>query len=157
LMWGGKILICGCGGSAADSQHFSAELVVRFSNKRTKALPAIALTTDSSIITATANDYNFAYIFQRQIEALGKKNDIAFFLTTSGKSRSVMNARKLAKAGGLVTIGLTGTPGMDFADQCDYSLIVESNDTARIQEVHGFVIHAICDLLEEENWAPYEP
>lgn len=156
LMWGNKILICGCGGSAADAQHFAAELVVRFSNTRTRALAAIALTTDSSILTAVANDFSFSSVFSRQIEALGKKGDVGVFITTSGKSLSILKARKTAAQLKMTTITLTGSPGEDFAMECDYGYVVESNETARIQEAHGFVIHSICHLLEKENWIPYD-
>jgi len=144
----GKILICGNGGSAADSQHFAAELVSKFKLER-QALPALALTTNTSIITAIANDYEFKNIFSRQIEALGRKNDILFAISTSGNSENVLEAIKQAKKQHLFTIGLTGATGGKMKSLCDILLEVPSKDTPRIQESHILIIHIICELIEK--------
>jgi D-sedoheptulose 7-phosphate isomerase len=146
---GGKLLVFGNGGSAADSQHMAAELVGRFKRER-KAFPAIALTTDTSIITAMANDYGFESIFARQVEALGKKGDIALAISTSGNSKNVIAGAKKAKSIGLKTIALAGGDGGMLKNECDISVIVDSKDTARIQESHAMVIHVICELVEKQ-------
>jgi len=145
---GGKILICGNGGSAADAQHISGELVGRFKKER-KGFPAIALTTDTSIITAWANDYDFATIFSRQVEAQGKKGDVLLGLSTSGNSENVIKAVEQGKKQGLKTIGLLGKGGGKLKDLCDLSMVVPSKDTPRIQEAHMLVYHILCDLIEE--------
>ena len=144
----GKILICGNGGSAADSQHFAAELISKFKLER-KALPAIALTTNTSIITAISNDYEFKNIFSRQIKALGQKNDILFAISTSGNSENILEAVKQAKKQHIFTIGLTGEPGGKMKTLCDISLQVPSKNTPRIQESHILIIHIICELIEK--------
>jgi len=145
---GGKILIFGNGGSAADSQHMAAELVGRFKKER-KALAAIALTANTSNITALANDYGYDIIFSRQLEALGAKGDVALGISTSGNSKNVIGAIKAAKAIGMKTIGLTGAGGGQMADICDLLIAVDSKDTPRIQESHVTIIHIICELVEE--------
>jgi D-sedoheptulose 7-phosphate isomerase len=145
---GNKIIIFGNGGSAADSQHFAAELIGRYKTER-KSLPAIALTTDSSIITALGNDYGFEYIFSRQCESLVQKNDIVFAISTSGNSLNVINGIITAKKIGAITIGLTGGDGGSLQELVDHSLIVSSTSTPRIQEVHGIIIHIICELVEQ--------
>ncbi len=144
---GGKVLIFGNGGSAADSQHFAAELTGRFQKERA-GLPAIALTTDTSSITALANDYSFDIIFKRQLEALAQPKDIVVAISTSGKAKNVIEAVKAAKKIGLNTIGLTGHSGSELSKITDISIVVPSNVTARIQEVHILIIHIICELVE---------
>ena len=146
---GNKILICGNGGSAADSQHFAAEVVGRFKLER-KGLPAIALTTDTSILTAIGNDYGFDKIFERQVEALGKEGDVLVGISTSGNSENVIKAVNKAKEMGIYTIGLLGKDGGKLKDIVDLALIVPSNDTARIQECHLTIYHVICEEVERK-------
>lgn len=146
---GGKILIFGNGGSAADSQHIAAEFIGRFVKER-RALPAIALTTDTSALTALGNDYSFDIVFSRQIEALGKKGDVAIGISTSGNSKNVLEGIQKAKDLGLVTITLTGNDGGKLAPLSDLKLIVPSKVTARIQESHILMAHTICELVEEQ-------
>ena len=153
LQNGGKILIMGNGGSAADAQHIAAELVGRFKTER-KGLPAIAITTDTSAITSIANDYGFLHIFDRQIEALAQKDDVAIGISTGGTSPNVVNALITANALGCKTIGLSGKDGGDFNSICDVNLLVNSNDTARIQEMHIIIGHTICHLIELEFSKP---
>ena len=148
LNQGGKVIVFGNGGSAADSQHMVAELVGRFKKER-KALPAISLTTNTSTITALSNDYGYDISFKRQLEALGKKGDIAIGISTSGKAKSVIDALKAAKSMGLATVGLTGKDGGALKNAADLSLIVKSNDTPRIQEAHILIIHILCELVED--------
>lgn len=143
-----KVLIAGNGGSAADSQHVAGELVGRFKQER-KALPCIALTTDSSILTAWSNDYSFDTIFSRQIEALGQENDIFVAISTSGNSKNLIEAIKEAKKQGLKTITLLGKDGGLMKDQGDINLIVPSNNTPRVQESHIMILHIICELVEK--------
>jgi len=145
---GGKVIVFGNGGSAADSQHLAAELVGRYQFER-ESLPAIALTTDTSIITALGNDYGFEYVFSRQCESLVKKNDIVIAISTSGKSQNVINAIRTCKKIGAITIGLTGMGGGSLKQLTDINLIVDSKSTPRIQEVHRIIIHIICDLVEQ--------
>jgi len=148
LRAGGKLLIFGNGGSAADSQHIAAELVGRFKKER-KALAAVALTTNSSIMTAIANDYGYDVTFARQVEALGRPGDVALGISTSGNSRNVIEALNMARAIGMKTIGLAGKDGGKMKGLCDVSIVAPSNDTARIQESHITVGHIICELVEE--------
>lgn len=143
----GKILLMGNGGSAADSQHIAAELIGRFQKER-RSLPAIALTTDSSILTSLGNDYSFDVIFARQIEGLGRYGDVIFAISTSGNSKNVIEGIKKAKAMGIKTISLTGGTGGKLAEMCDINLIVPSSKTARIQESHICLYHTICELVE---------
>ncbi|WP_456420253.1 D-sedoheptulose 7-phosphate isomerase [Methanocaldococcus infernus] len=145
---GNKILICGNGGSAADAQHFAAELVGRFKLER-KGLPAIALTTDTSILTAIGNDYSFDNIFERQVEALGKEGDVLIGISTSGNSENVIRAVKKAKELNIYTIGLLGKGGGKLKDLVDLALIVPSNNTPRIQECHVTIYHVICEEVEK--------
>lgn len=145
---GKKILCCGNGGSAADAQHMVAELVGRYKKERA-GLKAIALTTNSSTITALANDYSFDIIFSRQIETFAEKGDIVFCISTSGNSPNVIKAAEVAKKIGCVTVGLTGGSGGKLKDVVDYCIRVPSDDTPRIQELHITVIHIICDLVEQ--------
>ncbi len=146
---GGKILLMGNGGSAADSQHIAAEIVGRFKKER-KGMPAIALTTDTSILTSVGNDYGYDYIFARQIEALCTPKDLVIGITTSGNSANVVRAIEAAKEIGATTVGLTGGTGGKLLNLCDYNLIMPSNVTARIQEAHIFVGHSLCEILESD-------
>ncbi|OSS42992.1 Phosphoheptose isomerase 1 [Desulfurella amilsii] len=145
---GNKLLILGNGGSAADAQHMAAELVGRFLKER-KALSAIALTTDTSILTSISNDYSFDVIFERQIEALGKNKDVVFGISTSGNSENVYLGLKKAGQLGLTTIGLLGKNGGKIKDIAEISLIVDSDYTPTIQELHIFIIHNICKIIED--------
>lgn len=145
---GGKLMLFGNGGSAADAQHIAAEFVNRFVDDR-EALPALALTTDSSALTSIANDYEYERIFSRQIEALGRRGDIALGITTSGNSANVIRAFELCKERSIRTIGLLGKDGGRAKALCDVPIIVESNVTARIQEVHIIIGHLITGLCEE--------
>jgi D-sedoheptulose 7-phosphate isomerase len=144
---GRKIIFFGNGGSAADSQHIAAEFIGRFQKER-KALAAIALTTDTSILTALGNDYGFDIIFSRQIEGIGNKGDVAIGISTSGNSKNVIEGVKKAKQMGLKTVSLTGCYGGKLAKLTDISLIVPADKTARIQESHICMAHAICELVE---------
>ena len=144
----GKVILFGNGGSASDSQHIAAELVGRFKKDR-NALAAIALTTNTSILTALANDYGYEIVFAKQIEALGDKNDVAIGISTSGKAKNVVLGIKQAKKMGLKTIALTGADGGELTKLTDISLIVPSSVTARIQEAHITIGHIICELVEE--------
>lgn len=147
LKAGNKILLFGNGGSAADAQHLAAEFVNRFIIER-PPLPAIALTTDTSVITSIGNDYDFSDIFSKQIRAIGQKGDIAWGMSTSGTSANVLKAFEAAKKIGMVTIGLTGRDGGDVAKIVDHALIVSSTSTPRIQEVHITVGHVICEMVD---------
>jgi D-sedoheptulose 7-phosphate isomerase len=147
LKAGNKILLFGNGGSAADAQHLAAEFVNRFVIER-PPLPAIALTTDTSIITSIGNDYDFSDIFSKQIRAIGQKGDIAWGMSTSGTSANVVKAMETARKIGMVTIALTGRDGGDVARVVDYALNVASTSTPRIQEVHITVGHVICEMVD---------
>lgn len=144
---GNKLLLCGNGGSAADAQHIAAELVGRFKKER-KGLAAIALTTDTSIMTAVANDYWYDLLFARQIEALGKKGDVLIGISTSGNSVNIIRAAETAKFKGLKTIGFLGSGGGKLKDIVDISLVVPSSQSDRIQEIHILMGHIICSLIE---------
>ncbi|HTM03255.1 MAG TPA: SIS domain-containing protein [Vicinamibacterales bacterium] len=144
---GGKLLVFGNGGSSADAQHIAAELVGRFAKERA-ALPAIALTTNEAILTAWSNDHAFEGVFARQIEALGRKGDIAWGISTSGNSPNVVTALACARARGLLTVGLTGDGGGRLASHCDVLLAAPLSDTPRIQELHVVTYHAICAAVE---------
>jgi D-sedoheptulose 7-phosphate isomerase len=146
---GNKLLVMGNGGSAADSQHFVAEIVGRFKMER-KALPAVALSTDTSILTAIGNDYGFDSIFSRQVEALAAPGDIVVGLSTSGNSPNVLKALNAARELGCRTIGLLGKDGGSIMAACDLALVVPSTDTPRIQEGHITIIHIVCDLVEKK-------
>jgi D-sedoheptulose 7-phosphate isomerase len=147
LRYGGKLLIAGNGGSASQSQHLAAEIVGRYTKER-MGYPAVALTTDTSIITAIGNDYGFNEIFRRQIEALGKRGDIFLAISTSGNSPNVLSAMEEAKKRGLVVVALTGRDGGKMKDLCDYHLNIPLKDTPRIQEFHEIIIHIIAELVE---------
>ena len=143
----GKIIIFGNGGSAADAQHIAAELVGRYKLER-KGLAAIALTTDSSVLTSIGNDYGFDRIFDRQIEALANKNDIIIGISTSGDSPNVISGLRVASDLNCKTIGLSGKGGGQMNKFCDINIVVQSSDTPRIQEMHIFIGHTICHLIE---------
>ena len=143
-----KVLIFGNGGSAADAQHIAAEIIGRYKTKR-KGLPAIALTTDSSVLTAISNDFGYSSIFERQVEALANPGDILIGISTGGSSINVINALKLAKNIQCKTIGLSGKDGGDFNALCDVNLIAIAEDTPRIQEMHILICHIICHLIDE--------
>jgi D-sedoheptulose 7-phosphate isomerase len=147
LRQGGKLLFFGNGGSAADAQHIAAELVVRYKSNRA-AVGAIALTTDSSILTACGNDLGFDALFERQIEALGRPGDVAFGISTSGKSPNVLRGLRQARSQGLKTVGLTGGTGGEMGGICDATMTVPSPVTARIQEMHIILGHMLCLALE---------
>jgi D-sedoheptulose 7-phosphate isomerase len=142
------VLLCGNGGSAADAQHFAAELVGRFRQER-RAWPALALTTDTSILTAVGNDYGFEQIFARQITALGRPDDVLVAISTSGKSLNVLAAVETARLQGLYTIALTGKPPSPLANMADLCLAVPSEDTPLVQQVHMAILHTICALTEQ--------
>lgn len=146
---GGKILLMGNGGSAADSQHIAAEIVGRYKRER-KGLPAIALTTDSSILTSVGNDFGFEHVFARQVEALCAPRDIVIGISTSGNSVNVVAGIEAANETGAYTVGLTGTGGGRLAALCDMTLAIPSNDTPRIQEAHILIGHILCELAEAE-------
>jgi D-sedoheptulose 7-phosphate isomerase len=146
---GGKVLFFGNGGSAADAQHLAAELVGRFVRERA-GLPAIALTTDSSILTAVGNDYGFEQVFARQIQALGQPGDVAVAISTSGNSANVLEGVKEAKKRNLKTIGLTGKDGGTLAQQADVVITIPSTNTARIQECHIAIGHLFCELVDAD-------
>ncbi|MBM0636714.1 D-sedoheptulose 7-phosphate isomerase [Campylobacter sp. VicNov18] len=143
-----NILICGNGGSAADSQHFATELSGRYKKER-RALAGIALTTDTSALTAIGNDYGFEFVFSRQIEALARENDVLIGISTSGKSPNVLEAFKKAKELNMLCIGLSGKGGGLMNKLCDYNLVVPSDDTARIQEMHILILHTLCQMVDE--------
>jgi len=145
----GKVIVFGNGGSASDSQHIAAELVGRFKKDRS-ALAGIALTTNTSILTSLANDYGYDVVFSRQVEALGKKNDVVLGISTSGKAKNVALGIKQAKKMGIKTVALSGGDGGDIVKLADVSLLVPSKITARIQEAHITIAHIICEMIEQE-------
>jgi len=149
LRKGGKVLVMGNGGSAADAQHLAAEFVGRFLRER-KGLPAIALTTDSSILTAVGNDYGYDRVFSRQVEALAVAADVVIGISTSGNSQNVIRALEQAGKIGCTTVGLTGGKGGAIAGMVDLSLVVSVPETPRVQEGHILMIHILCDLVEQE-------
>jgi D-sedoheptulose 7-phosphate isomerase len=146
---GNKIVIFGNGGSAADAQHIAGELIGRFQMER-NSLPAIALNTDTSILTALGNDYSFETIFSRQCESLVKKGDVCIGISTSGNSKNVINGLNTAKQNGAVTLALLGNNGGEIKNIVDVPIIVNSNSTPRIQEVHRIIYHIICEQIEKE-------
>ncbi len=149
LKRGNKILLFGNGGSAGDAQHIAAELTGRYKTER-RGLPAIALTTDTSAITAIGNDYGYQRIFDRQVEALANKGDLLIGISTSGNSPNVINALALGKEIGCQTLGMSGKGGGEMTVACDLNIIVPANDTARIQEMHILIGHIICQAIDEE-------
>jgi len=147
LRAGGKILWCGNGGSAADSQHLAAEIVGRFRRER-RGLPSVALTADTSILTAVANDYGYEAVFSRQVEALGMPGDLLVGISTSGNSPNVVAALTAARELGLITVGFTGAGGGKMAAHCDHLLAIAAPETARVQEAHILAGHMLCDWIE---------
>jgi len=145
-----KILVCGNGGSAADSQHFVAELVVKFKRFR-KALPAVSLTTDTSVITAIGNDFGYDQVFSRQVEALGQSGDILVVISTSGNSINCIKAVEVAKKVGMTVYGFLGKDGGKLKELVDYPIIIDHAETARIQEAHEFIYHFVCDELDNKS------
>jgi D-sedoheptulose 7-phosphate isomerase len=148
LAGGNKLLIIGNGGSAGDAQHIAAEIVGRYKRER-PAYPALALTTDTSALTAIANDYGYERVFERQIEGLGARGDVLLALSTSGRSPSVLAALRAGRKRGLVTVGFTGSKGQAMGADCDHLLIAPVDETAVIQQIHLAVAHAICDFVEQ--------
>ena len=144
---GGKLMLCGNGGSAADSQHIAAEFINRFEIER-PPLPALALTTDTSNLTSIGNDYSFDQIFSKQVRALGRKGDVLLGLSTSGNSANVIKAVEAARAMGIKTVVLTGKDGGKLAGEADLNINVEATRTARIQEVHTTICHILCELVD---------
>ena len=149
LKSGNKVLFCGNGGSAADAQHLAAELIGRFQKER-RSLASVALTTDTSILTAVANDYGYDEVFARQVEGLGRSGDVLIGISTSGNSANVVKAALKARDTGMHTIAFTGEGGGKLKDICDITFAVPSKVTARIQEMHIMVGHIICELVEDE-------
>jgi len=149
LQRGNKILLMGNGGSAADSQHIAAEIVGRYKRER-RGLPAIALTTDTSILTAVGNDYGFDQVFSRQVEALCDPQDVVVGISTSGNSANVVKAIEVAKQIGAITVLLSGGSGGKLGEMCDYKLIMPAKETARVQEAHLFVAHSLCEIMDAE-------
>lgn len=149
LRQGGKLMICGNGGSAADSQHIAAEFTGRFIEDR-RPLAALALSTDTSALTCIANDYSFAEVFSRQVAGLGRAGDCLIGISTSGNSENVLRAVEVARAAGIKTIGLLGRDGGKLAQLCDHAVIVPDRVTARIQEAHILIGHTICGAVEQQ-------
>ena len=147
LAGGGKLMFCGNGGSAADSQHLASEFTGRFIKDR-RPLAALALTTDSSALTCISNDYSFDDVFYRQVVGLGRQGDCLIGISTSGNSRNVIGAAQAARDGGMRTVGLLGRDGGKLRSLCDVPIVVESTSTARIQEAHSFIGHTLCGLVE---------
>lgn len=148
LKSGGKILICGNGGSAADAQHFSAELTGRYKVER-MGLPAIALSTDTSALSAIGNDYGFEHIFSRQVQALAKSDDMIFAISTSGNSANVINALREGRKRGCYCVGLSGKDGGEMNEWCEPNIVIPSSNTPRIQEMHILIIHYLCQKIDE--------
>jgi phosphoheptose isomerase len=157
LSRGGKILVCGNGGSAAESQHFAAELVGRFRDADRSALPVLSLNADTAVLTAWANDVSFEEVFARQIEAFGRSNDVLVGLSTSGHSRNLIRAFETARRRGLTCIGILGGNGGDLRDLADVSVVAPISDTQRIQEVHSLIVHVLCELIESRLLARIAP
>jgi len=149
LKRGNKVLLCGNGGSASDAQHIAAELTGRYKSER-RGLPGIALTTDTSALTAISNDYGYDRVFDRQVEALANKGDLLIGISTSGNSENVISALKLAKELGCSTLGLSGRDGGAMNEVCDINLVVPSENTPRIQEMHILFGHTICQIIDNE-------
>ncbi len=150
LGYGGQIYICGNGGSAADSQHFAAELAGRFEKER-RGLPVISLTTDTSALTSIGNDYGFGHIFSRQLEALAKPGELLIVISTSGNSANIIKAVEYARECNIQTVGLLGRDGGKLASMVDVALNIEADNTARIQEAHILILHMLCEAIESGN------
>lgn len=148
LCAGNKILLAGNGGSAADAQHFAGEIVGRFLMDR-KALPAISLCVDPSVMTCIGNDYGYEAVFERQLSGLGNAGDVLVAISTSGNSENLIRAVETAKQMGIQTVGLLGKTGGKLKELCDYALVVPSNETPRIQEIHTFSVHLLCEYIEK--------
>jgi len=148
LRSGGKLMFCGNGGSAADSQHLASEFTGRFVNDR-RPLAALALSTDSSALTCIANDYAFDQVFERQLRGLGRPGDVLVAISTSGRSANVQRAVQAAREGGIAVVGLLGRDGGTLKPLCDVALVVPSDTTARIQEAHIFIGHTLCAMVEQ--------
>lgn len=149
---GGKVLLAGNGGSAADAQHIAGEFVSRFAFDR-PGLPAFSLVTDSSVMTAIGNDYGYEQLFARQIQAVGAKGDVFIAISTSGRSANILVALKIARNKGLVTVGFTGEEGGEMINLCDYCIRIPSNETPKIQEGHIIVGHIICGIVESQMFS----
>jgi D-sedoheptulose 7-phosphate isomerase len=150
LSQGGKIMLCGNGGSAADCQHFAAEMIVRLTARVERAaISAVALTTDSSILTAAGNDYGFDHVFARQVQGVGRKGDVLIAISTSGNSENIMKALEAASLKGITRVGLLGGKGGKCIEHCDYSITVPGDSTMRIQEEHTFILHTIAEITEK--------
>jgi D-sedoheptulose 7-phosphate isomerase len=147
LTRGNKILLCGNGGSASDAQHIAAELTGRYKSER-RGLPGIALTTDTSAITAISNDYGYNRVFDRQVEALAQKGDLLVGISTSGNSKNILNALNVAKELGCITLGLSGKDGGEMNEICDLNIVIPSFDTPRIQEMHILIGHTLCQAVD---------
>lgn len=147
LLGGSRVYLLGNGGSAADAQHIAAELVGRFKRDR-RPLPAVALTTDSSILTAVSNDFGAEHVFARQVEALVRAGDVVWALSVSGRSPNVLSALRAARAAGAMIIGFTGRTGGEFPSLCDLCLMVDHDDSDRVQEAHQFAYHVVCEEIE---------
>ena len=147
LRAGGKLMFCGNGGSAADTQHLATEYVARFGRKR-DPLAAIALTTDTSLLTATANDFGYEFVFERQVRALGKHGDVLFLHSTSGESESLLHAARAAREIGVTTVAVLAKGGGRLRDEVDRAIVVPTDDTARAQELHLAIGHVVCDLVD---------
>jgi D-sedoheptulose 7-phosphate isomerase len=150
---GRKLLVCGNGGSAADAQHIAGEFVNQFLLKDRRALPALALTTDGGVLTCVANDTGFVRVFARQVEAFGAEGDVLFLISTSGNSPNIVAAAEVARERGMKVVGLLGRDGGSVRRLCDHALVVESDDTQRIQETHNLIGHIVCDLVERMLFA----
>ncbi len=148
LKAGNKLLLIGNGGSAADAQHIAAEIVGRYKQERA-GWAAIALTTDTSALTAIANDYGFEQIFARQVQGLARRGDVLFALTTSGRSPNILTALRMARDLGVTTVGFTGTKGESMGESCDHLFVAPTDDTPVIQQIHMMAMHAICDEVEQ--------
>ena len=150
IAMGGKLMFCGNGGSAADSQHLATEMLVRLRpNKNRKSIAALALTLDASLLTAGGNDYGYDAVFERPLRGLGRPGDVLFGITTSGRSKNVILALQAARELGIVTVGMLGGDGKPAIDACDHVLLVPDTETARIQECHIALGHAVMELLED--------
>lgn len=156
LRSGNKLLLIGNGGSAADAQHIAAEIVGRYKRER-PGYAAIALTTDTSALTAIANDYGFEHIFSRQIEGIGQRGDVLIAISTSGRSPNIITALRKARELGIVTVGFTGAQGEAMHESCDHLLVSPSADTALIQQIHLAAAHGICDEVEHSMMSPPSP
>ncbi|MDE7313196.1 MAG: SIS domain-containing protein [Eubacterium sp.] len=149
ILAGNKVILAGNGGSAADAQHFAGEFIGRFLMER-RALPAVSLCTDPSVMTCIGNDYGFDAVFERQLSGIGKNGDLFIAISTSGNSANLCRAAELAKRMGMQTVGLLGKDGGRLAGMCDYALVVPAEETPRIQEMHTFTVHLLCGEAEAE-------